>query len=183
MSDEESIALDDLHVRAIDVAGLIEPSTRDHSFSEEETLLFLQRLSDGWGEYEAGLAAPLGWSPARVRRFISDPYWAELIWAIHEADNESVERAIKNTAKRGNPASQKLWAFNKMQHRGWADKKSVKIEGEVDHAVVVAVKQALDEQTRELVEANSIEGIAALQEAIGLGDAPEEDIIDAEVVE
>lgn len=73
-----------------------------------------------------------------------------------------------------------------MQHRGWADRRNVKIEGTANIEIVASVKEALDDRTRQLVEANGTEGIAALQAAIGLGDAPEEDddeIVDGVLVE
>lgn len=157
------------------------PATRDTSFSEEETITFLEKICEDWGEYEAGLA--MGWSPAKIRRFLANSEHREIIWAIREADNESVERSIKATAKRGNPTAQKLWAYNKMSHRGWADRRSVRVEGEIDHNMVHSVKEALNEQTRALVEQHDVQGIAALQQAIGLGDPDEEDVIDAEVID
>lgn len=150
-------------------------------FPIDDALLFLDRLAQGWGENEAGLAKPLGWSPLKIRQFLAVNGVKELIWAIHEMDNESVERATRNTAKAGNPASQKLWLFNKAQHRGWADRKSIRVEGEIDHSVVVSVREALEQQTRELVETQSASGIAALQAAIGLH--LDEDVIEAELVD
>lgn len=150
-------------------------------FNFDDATLFLERIAAGWGEHEAGLARPLNWSQLKIRQFCALPGIQDLIFSIKEAENESVERAVLYTARRGNPASQKLWLFNRAPHRGWADRKTVKMEGEVDHNLVVSVKQALDEQTRELVASQDAAGIAALQQSIGLG--MDDDIIDAEVID
>lgn len=152
-------------------------------FPIDEATLFLQRLAEDWGELEAGLARPLGWSPLKVRRFLNVPGVKELVWALHEIDNESVERATKRTAEGGNPAAQKLWLFNKAAHRGWADRRTVRIDAEVDHNVVVSVREALEQQTRFLIEGSNAAGVAALQEAIGLAAYDEYDVIDAEVID
>ena len=150
-------------------------------FPIDEAVTFLDRLAQDWGENEAGLARPLCWSPAKGRRFLKIDGISELVWAIHEMENESVERATLRTARSGNPAAQKLWLFNRAAHRGWADRRTVSVEGEIDHNVVVSVREALEAQTRQLTESSGTDGVAAPQAAMGLG--VDEDSIDAEVVD
>lgn len=157
-------------------------------FDAEETLIFLQRLAEGWGEYQAAMAEPLGWSPAMLKRFLSHPERAELIWAIHERDNEEVETAVRRMAVGGNPTAAKLWLLNKAAHRGWADRRTMRIEGTVNTETVLSVKLALEEATRAAIEQAGGDGaaaIAALQASIGLGDDPDgmDDVVDAELVE
>lgn len=150
-------------------------------FPIDEASLFLNRLAADWGENEAGLGKPLCWSPAKVRRFLNIDGIRDLVWAIKEMENESVERATLRTARSGNPAAQKLWLFNKAAHRGWADRRTVNVNGEIDHNVVVSVREALEQKTRQLVESGSTDGVAALQEAIGL--TLDDDVIEAEIID
>ena len=174
-----------------DLSAMDLPSDRDkpadqQEFDDGEIYTFYDKIAKGYGVWEAGMSTPLGWSRAQIERFVGDKDRADLLFALQERENDSVERAILRTAQGGNPTAQKLWAFNKMQHRGWADRRNVKIEGTANIEIVASVKEALDDRTRQLVEANGTEGIAALQAAIGLGDAPEEDddeIVDGVLVE
>jgi hypothetical protein len=156
----------------------------DDGFDQKKVNIYLERIAEGWGELQAGLAHPVGWSPAQIDRFLRLEGVADLIWAIREADNEAVERAVKETALRGNPVAQKLWLYNKAAHRGWVDRRHVEVTTQAQHEIVVSVKQALQEQTRELTTGYDEAGVAALQAALSLEDDPEDtDIVDAEILE
>lgn len=157
----------------------------DDGFDQRKVNIFLERIADGWGELLAGLATPVGWSPAQIDQFMKLDGVAELIWAIRESENEAVEKAVRDTALRGNPAAQKLWLYNKAAHRGWADRRQVEVTTQAQHEIVVSVKQALHEQMGELTVAGQDEnGIAALQAALRLEDDPDDkDIVDAVLVE
>lgn len=158
--------------------GELLPFESGGEFSESETLEFLTQAAEGYGPNMIGLG--LGWSDARVRRFINHPDRAVIIAMITEAEHESVERAIMLHAKAGNATAMKLWAYNKMSHRGWADRREVRqtVSGQVE--LVASVRQALDEHTQQRVAEVGPAAIAELQ-AFLFDD--EDDIVDAVVVE
>ncbi len=160
---------------------LVEDPTRD--FDPGDTMTFFERLAEDYGPMEIGLS--LGWSPMMVNRFTSEPSRAAIIEMITDAQHESVERAIILHARGGNATALKLYAYNKMQHRGWADRSKLEITGKATQEIVLSVRQVLDKQLGEGVAANGTEAIAELQRAFLTPDIPEHDadIVDAEVVE
>ncbi len=153
---------------------LVEDPTRD--FDPGDTMTFFERLAEDYGPMEIGLS--LGWSPMMVNRFTSEPSRAAIIEMITDAQHESVERAIILHARGGNATALKLYAYNKMQHRGWADRTKLEISGTANLELIVSVREALDAQMREVMQSGGEGGVAALQEAM-----LDNDIVDAEIVE
>lgn len=161
---------------------LVEDPTRD--FDPGDTLTFFERLAEDYGPMEIGLS--MGWSPLMVNRFMSEPSRAQIIEMITDAQHESVERAIILHARGGNATALKLYAYNKMQHRGWADRSKLEITGKSQHEIVLSVREALDAKLTEAVSAGGVEGIKALQAGYLTADIPvddDDDVIDAEVVD
>lgn len=159
---------------------LVDDGARE--FDADEMLKFFEQLAEDYGPMEIGLA--LGWSPAMVNRFTSDPDRAELIEMVQEAQNESVERGILRAARDGNSTAMKLWAYNRMSHRGWQDRRQVSIVGGSKHEIVLSVKEALADRIAAHGELGP-DGIRALQAAYLEPDVPvsDDDIVDAEVVD
>ncbi len=160
--------------------GELIPADSAREFDEDETIAFFEKLAEGYGPMMIGLG--LGWSKAQVDRFVKDPERAQIIDMIAEANNESVEHAIMMFAKAGNSTAMKLWAYNKMTHRGWADRREVRqtVTGQAE--LVVSVREGVQQATRELIEARGEDGVKALQAAY-FSDMLDEAIIEAEVVE
>lgn len=158
--------------------GDLLPADPAREFDEEEMYTFFSQLAEGYGPLMIGLS--LGWSKAQVDRFVNEPGRAQIIDMITEARHESVERAIEMFAKAGNATAMKLYAFNKMAHRGWADRREVRQVHGGQVELVASVRQALDEHTRGRVAEIGAGAIAELQSFL-LDD--DEDIVDAEVIE
>lgn len=166
-----------------DLVQLLPPDS-NREFDERDMMLFFEMLAEDQGPLEIGLS--LGWSPAMVKRFTDNPERKEIIDMIIEAGHESVERAIKRHAIDGNSTAMKLWAYNRMSHRGWADRSEVRINHQGQQELVVTVRQALEAHTRELMEGGG--GVETLQLLGGLTpDASDhdddDDVIDGEIVE
>lgn len=159
------------------------PPDGAREFDERDIMLFLEQLAEDYGPMEIGLS--MGWSPAMVNRFVNDPERKTLIDMIVDAGHESVERAIKKHAKDGNATAMKLYAYNKMGHRGWADRSEVRINHQGQQELVVTVRKELEAKTRELMSGDN--GVAYLQQLGQLtpdeSSHDEDDIVDAEVVE
>ena len=157
----------------------------DREFDVEDQIKFFEQLAEDYGPMEIGLS--MGWSPAAVNRFISEPSRAELIDMIVEAQHESVERGILRCARTGNSTAMKLYAYNKMQHRGWADRSKLEITGKSQHEIVLSVSEAIETQMTAAVTARGSEAIAEIQAAYLEPDIPKHDadteIVDAEIVE
>lgn len=149
----------------------------DRDFSERDSLRFLSDLAEGYGPEMIGLS--LGWLPAKTKRFVEDPARAEIITAIRESLNESVEHAILQHARTGNSTAMKLWAYNRMQHRGWADRREVRTQITSQAELVVSVRHGLQQAMGELVEASGEAAIRQIQEAF----LDDDDIEDGEIVE
>ena len=155
------------------------PPDLSREFDEGEIITFLEQLAEDDGPMMIGLS--MGWSPAMVNRFMTgDPERTAIIDMITEAGHESVERAINQFAKQGNSTAMKLWAFNKMGHRGWADRSEVRINHQGQQELVVTVRQALEEQARAFLGEGGTDAVKALQQMGGL--SVDSTIIDAEVV-
>lgn len=158
-----------------DLVSMLPPDS-GREFDEHDSMLFLEQLAEDYGPMEIGLS--MGWSPAMVKRFIDDPERKAIIDMITDAQHESVERAIMQHARNGNSTAMKLYAFNKMGHRGWADRHQVTVTSHSQHEIVLSVREALEARTRQMIEAGGTDGVLALQSAF-----LDEDVIDAEVVE
>lgn len=161
--------------------GLIQEDS-EREFPPDEVMRVLEELSQGYGLRRICLS--MGWSPAQIKRFESDPDRKELIGLVREALNDDVEHAIYLGCKAHNATALKLWAYTKMADRGYADRREMRMDVHSQQEIVVSVRAALDAHTRELVEQNGVDGIRALQAAYLTADDPEEDddIIDAEVI-
>lgn len=157
--------------------GDLVPVDSAREFDEDETIQFFEKLAEGYGPMMIGLG--MGWSKAQVDRFMRDPERAAIIGMIEEANNESVEHAIMTFAKAGNATAMKLWAFNKMSHRGWADRREVRqtVSGQAE--IVVSVREAMNERTKALISENGEAAVLALQQAFH----NDSEIIEAEIIE
>lgn len=158
------------------------PPDGAREFDETDTMMFLEQLAQDYGPMETGLS--MGWSPAMVERFMGDPERKALIDMITDAQHESVERAILKHARDGNSTAMKLYAFNKMGHRGWADRSEVRINHQGQQELVVTVRQALEEHTRELMQGDH--GVATLQnlgQLVAERGADDDDVVEGEIVD
>lgn len=157
-------------------SGDLLPADKAREFDDAETVAFFEQLAEGYGPNLIGMS--MGWSPAMVDRFMSDPDRAPIVQMIRDARHETVERAIYLHALKGSPTAMKLYAFCQMGHRGWVDRREVRqtVEGQAE--LIVSVRQALNDATRDLVAAHGEDGIAALQ-ARYLDD---DEIIEGEIV-
>lgn len=165
----------------IDDLVLLLPPDSAREFDERDLMLFFEQLAEGYGPMEIGLS--MGWSPAMVNRFVADPERKALMDMITDAEHESVERAIKAHAIAGNSTAMKMYAYNRMQHRGWADRSEVRINHQGQQELVVTVRAELERTTRELMSGDG--GVAMLQ---ALGEltpdtGADSDIVEGEIVE
>lgn len=170
-------------LEGIEDLALTLPPDGAREFDENDIMRFLEQAAEGYGPMEIGLS--MGWSPAMVNRFIGDPERAELLAMITDSQHESVERAIRQHAIGGNSTAMKLYAFNRMSHRGWADRSEIRINHQGQQELVVTVRAAMQEQTRKAIEAGGIEGVVVMQ-ALGelTPDAgADDDIVDGEIVD
>lgn len=154
------------------------PEDPNREFDPDEVMEFLEKRFDGWGPNEIALS--LNWGSKALHRFITT--YGELISMIEEATHESVERAVIDAARRGNVPAMALYLKHKARHRGWDPPTNhLKIDARSQHEIVVSVRQALDEQTRQMLsEGDPADQLALLQ---GLPSFDEDDIVEAELVE
>lgn len=167
-----------------DVGALVQPD-KSREFDIEEVTYFFEKLAEDYGPMEIGLSR--GWSPAMVKRFVTDPDRAALIEMFEEAQHESVERGILSAARTGNATAMKIYAYNKMQHRGWSDRSKLEVTGRSQTEIVLSVREALETHMAGAVGQGGQTAIAELQEAFLTPDIPVHDvddqIVEAEVVE
>lgn len=142
---------------------------------EEAANDFLHLLAQGEGRLNA--AVIVGWTPAQMERWMRDDEFAKLVYEVEERKTENVEKVLYEKATGGHMDAIKMFLFNRKPER-WSDRKHVDIAGhvEVEHGMVVAVKEAVHGLLGEHMAAGSI---AALQP----GGALDDEITDAEVVE
>lgn len=166
-----------------DLVALIPPDGA-REFDERDMMLFFEQLAEGYGPMEIGLS--MGWSPSMVNRFTADPERKALIDMIVDAEHESVERAIKVHAIAGNSTAMKMYAYNRMQHRGWADRSEVRINHQGQQELVVTVRQQLEAHTRELMQGDggveTLQMLGELTPDAGAHD-DDDDIADGEIVD
>jgi hypothetical protein len=149
----------------------------DDEFPLDTQARFFERFAEGYQEWEIGLE--LGWSKAKVERFLNSDDRRDLLWMIAERKWEGVERAMIRSAEAGNVAAGRLVLFNKAKHRGWSDTRHVHVEAQSQREIIVSVRQAIDERIEHAALTRGKDGIAEIQNAFLDGDM---DIIDAEVV-
>jgi hypothetical protein len=148
----------------------------DHEFPPEEQLEFFEAILEDRGPIETGLS--MGWSMAQIDRFLKHPERAAIMDMLQEAEYESMERAIKQGVRQLNSTCIKLYAFCKMGHRGWVDRKEVSVTGQTQHEIVISVREGLESKMRELVTGGGSDAVASLQAAM-----LDSEIVDAELVE
>lgn len=185
-SDDDSPDLDWLGRRKVrpDVGSLITADSA-REFDIDEITYFFERLAEDYGPMEIGLSR--GWSPAMIKRFVTDTDRAALIEMFEEAQHESVERGILQAARGGNATAMKIYAYNKMQHRGWSDRSKLEVTGRSQTEIVLSVREALEEHMSGAVGQGGHTAIAELQAAFLTPDIPvhdvDDDIVEADVVE
>jgi hypothetical protein len=121
-----------------------------------ETLMFLEDVRTGTGPINAGVA--VGWSPAKVRRFLNDPEFAELVSTAKEQLHEDIEATVYRLAKGGHIKAAQMVLYNERSER-WKDVRHINVQqhSTLDIGVVESVKTAARELLRE-------QGVAALQQ-------------------
>jgi hypothetical protein len=159
----------------IELTPIIEAPGLD-GWDEAEVTRFFEEYANHKGPTNIGLS--LGWSPAKIKRFLAIPAFTEILTALGEREIETVEHAVYMAARRGNMVAAKLYLFNRAPHHGWADRRNITIQAHSQQEIVVSVRQALEETTRAKIEAHGIDGVLALQMM-----AEDDDIVDAELVE
>lgn len=130
---------------------------------------WIAALSRGVGPMAAG--AEVNWSPAKVKRLISDPDIANIMQDIEDAKDEHAEYRLFQSVDAGNMTAIQMWLYNRRPDR-WRDIKKIVTETHVtaDHTVVINIREAVGSLLRD-------NGVAALQPGGAL-----DEIIDAEVV-
>lgn len=130
-----------------------------------EAELFLEFLKDGTPPLHA--AIEVGWSPAKLRKMMSDPDFAALCAEAEDHQDETIEQALFRQAEKGNMAAIQMWLYNRQPDR-WRDTKRIEVKTEttIQVGIVASVKEAAIALLRE-------HGVGELQAAV----------IDAEVVD
>lgn len=120
-----------------------------------ETVVFLEDVLTGTGPLNAAIA--VGWSPAKLKRLMKDPEFAEMVDFTLERRLESVEKVLWELARGGHFKSIQMVLYNKRSEE-WRDVRHIQVErhDQLDVGVVISVKQAALEVLRE-------RGVAALQ--------------------
>jgi hypothetical protein len=166
------------------ITALVEEDS-NREFPPEEQIEFFEAILERRGPIETGLS--MGWSPAQIKRFTENPERAVIMEMLQEVEYETAERAIFNNMLAGNATATKLYAFCKMAHRGWVDRKIVDFHGQSRHEIVVSVREAIDGRITQAVELQGAEGIRALQAGFLTADVPvtedDEGILEAILVE
>lgn len=113
-----------------------------------ETDKFFRALATGAGQLHSALG--VGWSPAKLRRKLKDPEFAELVGLADALMDEGVEQTLLQRAKAGNVTAIKMWLYNRQPGR-WRDVRHIQVDGNTTLSVdvVVGVKQAALELIRE----------------------------------
>lgn len=136
----------------------------------EDREMFLLRIAEGVPPENA--AYEVKWTPAKLRRYLADPEFAELVAEASDLADGTVEAALFRLAtKERNLGAIQMWLYNRRPDR-WKDVRRIEVKNDltVNFGVVASTKQVLLEMMRE-------HGPAALEPG-----ALEDDIIDADVV-
>jgi hypothetical protein len=123
---------------------------------QRETFTFLEEIRVGTGPINAGVA--VGWSPAKVRRLLNDPDFAELVSTAKERLHEDIEATVYRLAKNGHVKAIQMVLYNERSEK-WKDVRHINVQqhSTLDIGVVESVKTAARELLRE-------QGVAALQQ-------------------
>jgi hypothetical protein len=76
---------------------------------------FLEAVRDGTGD----AAVEVGWSPAELRKALSDPEFRDLVDVARERTLEDIEKVVFDKAHAGMRWACELVLYNKGKHRGW----------------------------------------------------------------
>lgn len=127
---------------------------------------FLELVADGTPEILA--AYQVGWTRKKLRLYMQDPVWREMVEFANDQMLDSVEKAMVQAAKKGNLGAMQMVLYNRRPDR-WRDLRRIEVKQDVTVTTVEvnAAKQAALELLRE-------HGIASLQPGNQL------DFIDAE---
>lgn len=120
-----------------------------------ELNVFLEDIRSGTGPLNAGLA--VGWSPAKIRRFMNDEEISEMCHVAKERLHESIEKTLYQLAQGGHVKAIQMVLYNERSER-WKDVRHINVEqhATLDIGVVESVKTAARELLRE-------QGVAAFQ--------------------
>ena len=120
-----------------------------------ERELFLICLADGIPEDLAGYE--VNWTPAKVRRVLAEPDFAEMVDAAKSRADGTIEAALHKLGRNGNLGAIQMWLYNRNPER-WKDVRRIEVKNElnVNLSLVASTKQAVLEMLREV-------GPAALQ--------------------
>lgn len=130
---------------------------------------FLELVADGTPEILA--AYQVGWTRKKLRQYMQDPMWREMVEFANDRMLDSVEKAMVQAAKKGNLGAMQMVLYNRRPDR-WRDLRRIEVKQDVTVTTVEvnAAKQAALELLRE-------HGITALQPGNQL------DVIDVESIE
>lgn len=114
----------------------------------EECTRFLELIRSGVGPLNAGLE--VGWSPAKTRRMLKQPDFAELVSDANDQLDENIQGALARAAQNGNMTAIQMWLYNRRPEE-WRDVKRIEVHNqtEISIGVVASVKQAAAELLRE----------------------------------
>jgi hypothetical protein len=112
----------------------------------EEHEKFLSMVSYGVGVTNAGYE--VGWTPAKTKKKLKDPEFAQLVADAQEMLAERFEQALYARAQAGNVPALQLVLYSKYGDRGWrppAQKIQHEGSGKIDLVVVASVAAAVKE--------------------------------------
>lgn len=114
----------------------------------EECTRFLELVRIGVGPLNAGLE--VGWSPAKTRRMMKQPEFADLVADANDQLDENIQAALARAAQNGNMTAIQMWLYNRKPDE-WRDVKRIEVHNqtEISIGVVASVKQAAAELLRE----------------------------------
>lgn len=122
-----------------------------------ETMVFMEDVRTGTGPMNAAIA--VGWSPAKLKRLMQDPGFADLLDVARERRLETVEKTLWELAQGGHFKAIQMVLYNERSEQ-WRDVRHIQVErhDQLDIGIVVSVKEAALASLREA-------GVAAFQMA------------------
>ena len=149
-------------------------STDDKLFHDiVERELFVELMAYGTSAMNAGIE--VGWSPRQTKRNLSDPEFKELVDAACDRANGTIEKALFDTAAKGNVSAVQMWLYNKKPDE-WRDVKRIEIRQ--DTQITIGMVQSVKQGALELLREQGVQAIQALGPP-----AEDHEIVDAEIVE
>lgn len=139
----------------------------------EERQSFLEKVADGTDPILAGYE--LEWSPAKTKKALADPDFAALVNEMRLIPGLKVSKVIYEKALGGSEWACKMVAYNDMPER-WKDVRHIEVRN--THDLPPHLQELARETVRDAVLATI--GAGNVRE---LQPAPDDDIVDAEIVE